>query len=138
MEDFQKRCEILKIDETLGLVFGFAVICKVDGEDYYDTQGDHMTESGTLEAAADFVKHSSVSTDMHGRESDGQTPTPDGEVVFVFPLLSDIAKSLDIVTPKTGLLIAMRPSPEVFEKFRSGDYTGFSIGGRRLPDEGDA
>jgi hypothetical protein len=33
-------------------------------------------------------------------------------------------------------MIAMKPSSEaLLEKFRSGEYTGFSIGGQRLVDE---
>lgn len=81
-----------------------------------------------LEAAADFMEHSRVHGEMHqSRDS--------GPVVFAFPLTEEIAKIFDIETPRTGLLVAVRPSPEVLEKFRSGEYTGFSIGGRRLEDE---
>ena len=134
MNDFTKSCDILKVDTDLGLVFGFAAVCKVDGEEYFDSQGDHIDEDALLEAAVDFVKSDSVSTDMHARETDGVTPTRDGQVVFVFPLTTDIAKALKITAPQTGLLIAMQPSPAVLAKFKSGEYTGFSIGGRREID----
>jgi hypothetical protein len=61
--------------------------------------------------------------------------TPMGTVVFAFPLTEDIAKALEIQTKQTGLLIAMKPSADVLEKFVDGTYTGFSIGGRRIKDE---
>lgn len=132
-DTFSKQCDVIGVNEELGLVFGFAVICKQHGEDYYDTQEDHVTEPALLEAATDFAKSQRVSTDLHARV-DG-SPVQDGQVVFLFPLISDIAKALDITTPMTGLLIGMQPSPEVLAKFKDGTYTGFSIGGRRIDDE---
>jgi Putative phage serine protease XkdF len=122
------KAQVVKVDADLGLVFGFAVVCKRDGERYFDLQGDHITEKAMLEAATDFMIHSRVTKDMH----DG---AQDGTVVFAFPLTTDIAKSLGIKTEQTGLLIAMKPSPEVLAKYKSGDYTGFSIGGSRGKDE---
>jgi hypothetical protein len=56
-------------------------------------------------------------------------------VVFGFPLTEEIAKSLAIESRAHGLLIAMRPSPDVLAKFKDGTYTGFSIGGARITDE---
>ncbi len=113
--------EVCKVDPELGLVFGFAIICKVDGVNYFDTQGDHIPERAMLKASMAFMKSERTSTDMH--EGD------DGQVVFAFPLTAEVAKALEIETEKTGLLIAMQPSPEVFAKFKDGTYTGFSIGG---------
>ena len=47
-------------------------------------------------------------------------------------MTSDIAKALDIEIEKTGFVVGMKPSdPEILEKFRSGEFTGFSIGGAR-------
>lgn len=123
MEDFRLRGDVCKVDESLGLVFGYAIVCKQDGEPYFDTQGDHIPEDAMLRAAADFAKNA-VHGDLHERR-DG------GSVVFMFPLTSEVAKSFGLSAPRTGLLIAVRPSPEVLEKFRNGTYTGFSIGGRR-------
>jgi hypothetical protein len=65
---------------------------------------------------------------MHSRSGAGQ-------VLFAFPLTEEIAKSLDIVTKKTGLLIGMKPDEEMLEKFRDGTYTGFSIGGAYITNE---
>jgi hypothetical protein len=115
--------EILKVDESLGLVFGFAIICKVDGQDHFDLQADHVPEMVMLSGSLDFAKGKRVAKEMHKGDSVG-------DVVFMFPLTTDIAASLNIVTKHTGLLIAMQPDdPEVLRKFATGEYTGFSIGG---------
>tara|TARA_R110000744_G_scaffold380215_1_gene500246 strand:- start:41535 stop:41927 length:393 start_codon:yes stop_codon:yes gene_type:complete len=115
--------EILKVDESLGLVFGFAIICKVDGEDHFDLQADHIPEGVMLKGSLDFAKGKRVAKEMHQGDSVG-------DVVFMFPMTSEIAASLNIVTKHTGLLIAMQPDdPEVLRKFATGEYTGFSIGG---------
>lgn len=123
------KSDVVKVDADLGLVFGLAMVCKVDGQDFYDSQGDHIPEGAMLKASADFMQKSRVAREMH-------TGEPTGTVVFAFPMTTEIAKSLDITLHKTGLLIAMKPdSRTVLEKFRSGEYTGFSIGGRRIKDK---
>lgn len=116
------KAQVAKVDSNLGLVFGFAIVSTLDGEPYFDSQGDHIPDDSMLKAAADFMEHSRVAKEMHAGEQKGS-------VVFAFPLTADIAKALGIVTKQTGLLIAMKPTPEVLEKFKSGEYTGFSIGG---------
>lgn len=119
--------QICKVDPTLGLVLGWGIICKQDGEEYFDLQGDHITENAMVEAAADFMKNSRVAKDMHIAGSEGELP---GSVVFAFPLTEDVAKAFDITTSKTGLLVGMMPGDSnVLNKFQSGEYTGFSIGG---------
>lgn len=124
---FRRDCDVLKVDDELGLVFGWAVICKEAGQDYYDTQGDHVEEEAMLNAAADFAQKSRVAGDMHRVE--------DGTAVFLFPMTTEVAKAFEMTTPRTGLLIAVKPSKEVLEKFKNGTYTGFSIGGTRQEEE---
>lgn len=116
------KSNVVKVDESLGLVFGFAIVCKEDGEDYFDLQDDNIPEEVMLKAAAEFMEHSRAADEQH----DGETM---GTVVFAFPLTSEIAKALDIETPRTGLLIAMKPSETVFKRFAEGELTGFSIAG---------
>ena len=55
--------------------------------------------------------------------------------MFAFPLTSDIAKAMGITTTRTGLMVAAKFAPDVLAKFKSGEYTGFSIGGVRVRDE---
>lgn len=118
---------IAKVSDELGLVFGYAIVCKENGDDYYDSQGDHIPEDAMLAAAADFLENSQTAKAMHEGGQIGSA--------WVFPLTTEIAKALDIETPRTGLLIAMKPDADTFDKFKSGAYTGFSIGGVRLEDE---
>ncbi len=120
---------VCKVDESLGLVFGWAIVCKQDGEDYFDVQGDHIPEDAMLRASADFMENSRVSKTMHeGKQT--------GSVIFAMPMTADVAKSFGVETKTTGLMIAMKPSdPEILAKFASGEYSGFSIGGQRVKDE---
>lgn len=132
---------IVKVDEGLGLVFGFAIVCKVDGEDYYDLNVDvdgvhknkrvpeHITEDAMLDSAFEAVSKGFVpGNEMHeGPDS--------GSHLFMFPLTTDIAKALDIETKRTGLLIGYKPEPDVLAKFKDGTYTGFSIEGERIEHE---
>ena len=122
------RAEVLKVDDSLGLVMGYAIVCKEAGEPYYDLQGDYITEEAMLKAALDFMEHSQVAKEMHAGD---QT----GTVVFAWPMTTDIAKAFGVQVEKTGLLIAVRPDPDMLAKFRDGTYTGFSIGGQWLKEE---
>lgn len=133
LSKFTKCEKILKVDEELGLVFGWGIICKIDGEEYFDVQDHNIPEASMLEAVTDFAKSDRTSGDMHVFK--------DGMVVHEFPLTADIAKAFDISCPNTGWMVAVEPSPEVLEKFRDGTYTGFSIGGtviEEVPFESEA
>lgn len=126
MSDNLHYAEVLKVDTDLGLVFGFAIVSKIDGEPHFDRQGDHIPEDAMLEASTDFAKQNRrPAKEMHDTEV--------GDVVHTFPLTTEIAQSLGIVTKRTGLLIAMSPGEEALGKFATGEYTGFSIGGARDP-----
>jgi len=134
---FETTAQVFKVDDSLGLVFGWAIICKINGEPYFDLQRDpltgepapdHIPENSMLKAAADFMQNSRIAKDMHQGDEIGP-------VVFAWPLTTDIAKAMNIQCDTTGLMIAMQPSPDVLQKFKDGDYTGFSIGGFRVEDE---
>lgn len=120
--------EVAKIDEALGMVFGFATVSKEAGQDYFDVQDDHIPEASMIKAAADFMMSPRIVKEMHSGDARGQ-------IVFAFPLTTDIAKALDIQTERTGLIIGMKPDAAMLAKFVSGELTGFSIGGRRVKDE---
>ncbi len=122
------NAEVIKVDTDLGLVFGWAIVCKQEGVDYFDLQGDNITEGGMLGASVDFMQNSRTAKEMHSGEERGI-------VVFAWPMTTDIAKAFGVTTATTGLMIAMRPDADMLEKFKSGDFTGFSIGGLRVTDE---
>ena len=125
---FETRVEVVKVQH--GVVFGFAIISKENGEPYFDRQGDHIPESAMLAAAVKFAKASRPARQMHRGGERGQN-------LFVFPMTSDIAKALDIETPRTGLLVGMKPDSEMLKRFESGELRAFSIGGtaRTVPEE---
>jgi adenylate kinase family enzyme len=133
-DDVDLFCKIAGVSE-LGLVFGWGIVCKdADGADYRDPQGNHIPEDAMVAATTEFMKSVRVHGDMHSR---GLTiDAPAGIVVHSFPLTSDIAKALGIDTKQTGWLVATAPDPAMLAKFRSGEYTGFSIGGRHLEIDG--
>lgn len=128
-EKFEADTTFLKVDEDLGLVFGWSIICNESGEPYFDQQQDHIPEDAMLKAAADFMSRSRTVKNMHAGEKTG-------EVVFAWPMTADIAKAMGIQTETTGLMIAIKPNdPETLQKFKDSVWTGFSIGGSRIKDE---
>ena len=128
MRRFNTYAEVLKVHEELGLVLGWAIVCCEKGEPYFDLQEDHIPEDAMLKSATDFMLNSRRAKSMH--------EGPDaGSIVFAFPLTEDVKKAFGIECEKTGLMIAMKPEPEMLEDFRSGKLKGFSIGGFRGDDE---
>lgn len=138
---------ILKVNESHGLVFGWAIVSKLrnaagDLEDYYDLNVDqdgvlkgqrvpeHITEDAVLKAFAEAAGtgFSMVGNVMHKGEDSGHFPG-------LFPMTEEIAKALGIVTDRTGLLVCYKPEPEVLAKFKNGTFTGFSIEGGRVEHE---
>lgn len=125
-QDFRFQSEITKVDRRLGLVLGWGVICKERGEEYFDVQADSATEEAMLEASLDFMEKSRAANDMHRSDR--------GTVVFAFPMTTEIAKAFGFDTGgRTGLMVGAKPPPDVLSKFESGEYTGFSIGGKVMP-----
>ncbi len=123
----EKRA-VCKVDHKLGLVFGWGIVCKIDGEEYFDFQGDHIPEDAMVKATSDFMVNSRIAKEMHVGDAKGQ-------IVHSFPLSADIAKAMGITTRQTGWMVAMKPdNPDILWKFANGDYTGFSIGGDRIED----
>lgn len=129
---FDSRSEhsVAKVDDSLGIVYGFAIVCKVKGQDYYDTQGDHIPEDVMAEGALEFMQKYGDAKIMHR----GKVV---GKVVFAMPYTTELAQGLSKShggpawpTEVTGLLIGWRPDDKaLLGKFRDGEFTGFSIGG---------
>jgi hypothetical protein len=131
--------DLVKVDDTLGLALGWAIVCTVDGEPYFDKQGDYIPDSAMLDAAVDFMQHSKtiVAKEQSGNRSFKEMHRGDdkGHVVFAWPMTAEIAKAYGIDTKQTGLMIAVKPDdPRVLGKFKDGTYGGFSIGGHRIPE----
>lgn len=116
------RVKVEKVATDLGIVFGYGIVCKEDGEDYFDTDDQLTPEDEMLVATAVYMSGSRVAKDGHRGPAIGQC-------VFGFPLTEEIAKSLDIVAKRHGFLVGMRPRSDLLEKFANGERTGFSMGG---------
>ena len=130
---FTSENTFIKVDESLGIILGFGIICKQDGEDYYDLQNHHIPEDSMFQATVDFMKNSNQIRDMHIKTDDGLLP---GSLVFSFPLTEEIAKSFGIETKTTGWMVGFMPEDDsVLEMFKSGERTGFSIGGSIFESE---
>lgn len=129
-EKLRTFCEVLKVNEDLGLVFGWGMICTKNGEPYYDLGGiaspgvsDHIPEPVMLSAATDFMVHSRTLDDSHDFEDHGT-------VVHSMPMTKEIAEVYGLeIGDTTGWMVAVRPAPDVLSKFKDGTYKGFSIGG---------
>jgi hypothetical protein len=117
------------VDDGLGLVFGWGIVCTEDGKPYFDVHKNHIPEDAMVEAVTDFMKNSRGAGEQHERMDAGT-------VVHSFPLTAEIASAMGIGTDKTGWMIAMAPDPAMLAKFKSGELTGFSIGGTHLEVDG--
>lgn len=112
--------EAVGVEASDGVVFGWAIISKVDGVRYFDLHGDHIPEQSMLKATSEFMQGKRIACDMHGKEI--------GRIVFAWPMTSDIAKAMGFVCRQTGFMVGMKvDDPAVLEKYRNGTYTGFSI-----------
>ena len=114
--------KVVKVHEELGLVLGYAAVCKDAGQDYFDLQDDNFDEAAMVKAALDFAQNSQIAKEMHDGDATGSVP-------LVFPMTTEIAKAFGIEIEKSGLMIAMKPDDDMMAKFKSGELTGFSVGG---------
>lgn len=127
--EIKTNIKVAKVDRALGLVLGWAIVCKVDGQPYFDLQGDHIPEEVMVKAAAEFMENSRAAKAMHAG--------PDrGSILFAMPMTEEIAKAYGFDTGgKYGLMVAAKFDEGVLAKFDSGEYTGFSIGGTCTREE---
>ena len=125
MEQIKKTAsaKVIKVDDADGIVYGYAVICKENGDDYFDLQGDHIPEAVMRASASEFMAGSRDIKEMHSGITKGQ-------ILHSMPITTDLADALGLDIEKTGWLVGMRPDDDaILEKFKSGELTGFSIGG---------
>ncbi len=122
--EFTVTTDVCKVDDELGLVFGFAMVCKIAGEDHFDLQGHHIPEDTMLKVLTKFMSSGNAEAkEMH-------TGDKVGDFIFAFPMTTEIAKSLNIQVEQTGALVAVKPNNDsTLQKFKSGELKGFSIGG---------
>lgn len=121
-----EKFKIWKVQEELGIVFGFGMICKEvkDGmvKEYYDMDNQIVPEDVMTKSVSEYMEGGRIN-------NNGHTPNDVGIVVHSFPLTEDIAKSLGIQSNYYGWLVGVKPDADTLAKFKSGDYRGFSIEG---------
>lgn len=125
---------MLKVSSQERLVFGWGQVCTKNGELYFDTDNQAIPEGVALKGWKDFMRGDQrTHKAMHAGVEVGQ-------VVFAFPMLTDIAKSLGFENlPQTGILVGVYVSDDTtLQKFATGEYTGFSIGGTAAWEDVDA
>lgn len=123
----------LKMDDELGIVFGWATICQMDGRKYVDLQRDHIPQEAMLRATANYSKGSVRVVGYRHEKDTGRllkSVIGRGQLVFSFPLTEEIAKAVGVQSDIYGWLIGMKPDDEMLDAFKKGDLYGFSIGGK--------
>ncbi len=144
---FETFFKVSGVDAGLGLVFGWGIVCREGGQDYYDTQKNHIPEDAMVEATTDFMKNSRMAGEQHVRMNAGT-------IVHSFPLASEIWKAMftDPVTgammgnlpdspPKSGWMVACAPDKAMLARFQlpptdPQHLSGFSIGGEHIEIDG--
>jgi len=116
---------VIKVDQGRRLVFGWAQVCTKSGQEYFDTDNQHIPEDVTLDAWSDFMRNGRVNKAMHAGDQVG-------EVVFAFPAYDEIFKSLGLqIGEQSGIIMAVYVhDDDVLAKYHSGEYQGFSVGGK--------
>lgn len=121
---------ITKIDEEKNLVFGFAsVVENEDGTPVVDSQGDVLTPDELEKAAYKFVLEVRKAGEMH-RTIEGV-----GDLVESVVLTKAKREAMGIAPGASGWWVGFKVAPEIFAKVKSGEYAGFSIGGRGVRKE---
>lgn len=115
---------VIKVDAERRLVFGWAQVCTKNGAEYFDTDNQHIPESVTLDAWADFMRNGRVNKAMHSGDQVG-------DVAFAFPAYDDIFKSLGLqIGDQSGIIVGVYvQDDDVLNKYHTGVYKGFSVGG---------
>ncbi len=125
--DFEIFVPISKMDDEQQIVFGWGSVTKVNGQPVVDTQGDIIEDMELEKAVYDFMtvpKHD----EMHKRI------VPDSKIVESFVVTDEkLAKMFPGETVPQGFrgwwLGVKIADTEMYQKHKTGEYTGFSITG---------
>lgn len=131
--EFSVELEKRALDEDLRLVGGYAYVSKAGGVLLHDTQGDAIDAEVLREAVHEFIKGGRTMGVMHTRGPDGEA-IPGGEVVEMAVFAGDfrppgMARDID------ALWIVTKVNDDaIWRMVKSGDFRGFSIGGRGVKE----
>lgn len=123
MEQVRFSHKITKVNEELGVIYGWASVTTKGGELVVDSQGEAIETIEIVKAAHKFVCDARVAKVMH---QGGEV----GEIVESLVFSEDIQKALGIELGLEGWFIGMRvPNDDLRKQVRDGDLPMFSIGG---------
>lgn len=122
-DEIALTAKISKLNDDLGLVYGHAFAASLDGgtTPHVDYQEDAI-DPDFVKTAMEFMEDGGPTDVNHDCEADGR-------IVFAWPLIPEVNEALGIKSDVIGLAIAVKPSPETYAKFKSGELTGFSLYG---------
>ena len=124
-----EETKILKVDDEQRIVYGWASVVTEDGEEVVDSQGDVMAPAEMEKMANDFMLDVRTAKAMHKGDKIG-------EVIHSLPLTAELAKALGLHTDLEGWIVGMKIYDDAaWESVKSGDFAGFSIGGRAASRE---
>ncbi len=132
--NWRRDLAIRKTDNEQRLVFGFlSVAVDEHGNPIIDSQDDVIDPAELEKAAYEFVLTSRKAGDVHervegiGRLVESMVFTPEKVAKLGIP---------DGILPKCGWWVGFKiDDDQVWEKVKSGEYQGFSIGGQAIREE---
>ena len=124
MEYTELTVPVAKVQQDRRMVFGWGQVVTKGGEEIFDTDNQSFGVEETFDAWLEFAKGERVMLQMHGGESRGT-------IAFIYPAFDDVMKSLGFESiGQEGFIVgAYIEDDETLAKFKSGEFTGFSIGG---------
>jgi len=123
-KNYTASADIAKVDEEKRLVSGWASVIEKEGEPVVDLQGDVISEEEMMKAAHKFVSDYRASKAMHKGGSIGQ-------VVDSIAFTKEQQEALGVDLGKVGWYITVKvDDEEAWKKVKSGEFSGFSIGGK--------
>jgi len=129
MDKVNISAEIISKNEDQQIIYGWASVIEVDGEQVVDSQNDIIKIDELTKAAHAFVSDARLAKTMHAGEGIG-------EIVESIVFAPDVQKSLGIDLGKVGWFIGMKVNDsDVWKRVKSGELAAFSIGGRGFREE---
>lgn len=125
--DWSVPFKVAKADEEQRLIFGWASVVEISGQEVVDRQGDIISPEELESAAYDFVLSSRAHGHMHDVTGTGQLVES-----MVFTKEKQAALGIDIgkVAWWVGFYVE---SDDVWDALKRGELPEFSIGGKAVP-----
>ena len=124
-----EETKVLKVDDEQRIVYGWASVVTEDGAPVVDSQGDVIEPIEMEKMANDFMLDVRTAKAMHAGDKIG-------EVIHSLPLTEALTKALGLQSDMEGWIVGVKIySDEVWDSVKSGEFAGFSIGGKAASRE---